>query len=122
LKRQVTDSHGNRWDVWEVNPKDLDRDAYDRRSTGRNQDGTAAGIFAAWTPVDVTALHPELRDGWLCFQLGVERRRFAPTPTRWLELPENVLRVMLDVATPVTRTASPAADSGEATTSSSAQE
>ncbi|HWH50866.1 MAG TPA: hypothetical protein VN651_04945 [Gemmatimonadaceae bacterium] len=122
MKRQITDSHGNRWDVWEVNPKDLDRAAYDRRSTERNRNGLPGGTSASWTPVDITALHPELRDGWLCFQLGVERRRFAPAPPRWLELPDNVLRVMLDVATPVTRTASPAPESGEPSTSGNASE
>ena len=113
MRRQVTDSRGNRWDVWEVDPKDLDRAAYDRRSTERNQEGPRTGAALPWTPVDIATLHPELRDGWLCFQLMAERRRFAPIPPRWVELPENVLRVMLDVATPVTRSASPAVDSAE---------
>jgi hypothetical protein len=122
LKRQVTDSRGNRWDVWEVDPKDLDRVAYDRRSTGRNQDAPRAGPIAPWTPVDVATLHPELRDGWLCFQLDTERRRFAPIPPHWLELPENVLRVMLDVATPVTRSPNRPVDSGETTTPNKATE
>lgn len=113
LRRQVTDSRGNRWDVWDVDPKDLDRAAYDRRSTERNQKGPRTGSAVSWTPVDIATLHPELRDGWLCFQFMAERRRFAPVPPRWIELPESVLRVMLDVATPVTRSASPAEDPGE---------
>ncbi|MGH7622489.1 MAG: hypothetical protein ACREMU_09140, partial [Gemmatimonadaceae bacterium] len=109
MKRQVTDSRGNRWDVWEVDPKDLERVAYDRRSTERDHDGprdAPAAPAAARTPVDIATLHPELRDGWLCFQSGGERRRFAPVPPRWIELPESVLRVMLDVATRVAATAS----------------
>jgi hypothetical protein len=116
LKRQVTDSRGNQWDVWEVDPKDLARVAYDRRSTERSQDAPRAGPAARWTPVDIATLHPELRDGWLCFQFGTERRRFAPIPPHWVELPENVLRVMLDVAAPVTRTANRPAEASETST------
>jgi hypothetical protein len=48
---------------------------------------------------------PLLEDGWLCFQAGAARRRFAPIPPAWFELPDAVLRVMVDIASPVTVTA-----------------
>jgi len=45
-----------------------------------------------------------LQNGWLCFQAGFERRRFAPIPPDWSELPDGVLRVMLEIANPVITT------------------
>jgi hypothetical protein len=106
LNRQIIDNTGTRWDVWEVDPKDLERHSYDRRSMGRDSTTPASAAPVAWTPANVEALHPDLRSGWLCFQSNLGRRRFAPIPARWQELPENVLRVMLDVATPVARAGS----------------
>jgi hypothetical protein len=94
VKRHITDSQGRRWDVWEVDPRDLNRFAYDRRGSGRDE---RVDTLAA-------AVHPELSEGWICFQSGEERRRFAPIPPGWIGLPDSVLRVMLDVATPVART------------------
>ena len=95
MKRTILDSSGRHWEIWAVNPADLGRFIYDRRTFERT-DGTEAAR-------EVPAVHPELRDGWLCFQSAAERRRFAPIPPGWDELPESVLRVMLDVAAPVTR-------------------
>jgi len=53
-------------------------------------------------------LDPALERGWLCFQAGEERRRFAPIPPGWDELPDGVLRVMLDIANRVSVGATPA--------------
>ena len=44
-----------------------------------------------------------LRDGWLTFQCGVERRRLTPIPEGWTSLPDETLRALSTRATPVTR-------------------
>jgi hypothetical protein len=104
VKRQFFDAKGVSWDVWDVSPHDLSRFDYDRRTSSRAR-GDAPRAVAA-------SVYPELREGWLCFQSLHEKRRFAPIPSDWYELPDAVLRVMLDVATPaaaVARSASPPA-------------
>jgi hypothetical protein len=107
-RREIKDERGSVWDVWDVKPGDaVARIAYDRRNTMRDE---AADPAPADDPVDERPRSPmlvtpmlsaELEHGWLCFQSGSERRRFAPIPPNWPELPDGVLRVMLDVASPV---------------------
>ena len=89
--RQFRDASGVRWDVWDVHPKDATPGSYDRRSADRPE----------------AMLDPLLEDGWLCFQTGVERRRFAPIPPNWFDLPDAVLRVMVDISSPVSPTPIP---------------
>lgn len=101
-RRQFRDSHGTEWNVWDVVPDDaLGAFVYDRRGHTRT------------TPIDgigVISLDPALERGWLCFQAGSERRRFAPIPPNWNELPDGVLRVMLDIANRVLTVTPTAAD------------
>lgn len=98
-RRQFRDSNGTQWNVWDVIPDDaLGASMYDRR--GRTRPASAEGV--APIPLD-----PALARGWLCFQAGDERRRFAPIPVKWDELPDGVLRVMLDIASRVSVSASP---------------
>lgn len=92
-RRQFRDEHGGVWDVWDVIPQDaLGGGVYDRRSAGRGQPELRDSP---------PSLQPELEHGWLCFQRNTERRRFAPIPPGWSDLPDGVLRVMLDIASPV---------------------
>ena len=96
-KRQFRDDRSVSWDVWDVLPGDIPGlSTYDRRTETRLAD--AAGEL---TTDDRPFLDSELEQGWLCFQCGPERRRFAPIPLKWFELPDGVLRVMLDIASPV---------------------
>ena len=90
-KRQFNDSSGVSWDVWDVRPSDASRSINDR------------GVPRESSPPEtaILSLDPMLENGWLCFQAGPERRRFAPIPPDWWELPDRVLRVMLDIANPV---------------------
>jgi hypothetical protein len=93
-KRQIKDQNGIAWDVWDVFPKDaLGQSAYDRRNPPRS------GDRASDPPVPMLA--SELAQGWLCFQSGTDRKRFAPIPPQWTDLPDAVLRVMLEIAAPV---------------------
>ena len=85
--RQFTDSAGTVWDVWDVHPTTAARtlanlclEAGDPTDGGRN-------------PVA-----PALADGWLCFSHGVERRRLAPIPSGWTDLPEGDLEHLRDSA------------------------
>jgi hypothetical protein len=100
-KRQFTDEHGVVWVVWDVHPDDLGRMVYDRRTRQRAESPVRA---SADGPDDVASsgrsVDPELQRGWLCFQAGTEKRRFTPIPPQWEELPDSVLRVMLEVAPP----------------------
>ena len=83
--------------MWDVRPEDaLPRTAYDRRNAERAADDAP--------PEPAALVDPLLEDGWLCFQAGVARRRFAPIPPAWFELPDAVLRVMVDIASPVSVT------------------
>ena len=45
---------------------------------------------------------PELRQGWLAFQSGYERRRLAPIPRSWESLDDTALAVLAGQATPLT--------------------
>jgi hypothetical protein len=80
-KRRFTDVRGVKWEVWDVRTSDI--------PTDRGHD-----------PVDIehSRVALELANGWLCFQSGEDRRRFAPVPPAWDELPDGVLRVMLEVS------------------------
>ncbi|HEY7194782.1 MAG TPA: hypothetical protein VH439_13665 [Gemmatimonadales bacterium] len=104
-KRQFHDATGTSWDVWDVRPSDASRSAYDR--------GAGRESSAPETPA--LSLDPVLENGWLCFQAGTERRRFAPIPPNWWELPDGVLRVMLEIANPVPATPVYRRDATEAT-------
>ena len=109
-KRQFRDERALSWDVWDVLPGDIPgRSTYDRRTETRLAD--APGELST---EDRPLLDSELEQGWLCFQRGSERRRFAPIPVKWFELPDGVLRVMLDIASPVgTPVSNPAVPAGE---------
>ena len=93
-KRQFHDATGASWDVWDVRPSDASRSAY-HRDVAREPSTPKTSILS---------LDPLLENGWLCFQAGPERRRFAPIPPAWWELPDGVLRVMLEIANPVATT------------------
>ena len=89
--RHFADGHGLEWDVWDVHPHNIPAPRV-ADANGRSDEGVAHNLAA----------------GWLCFQAGRERRRFAPIPWHWDELPDGVLRVMLDVSDAVPR--APSAD------------
>ena len=100
-KRQFTNEDGVAWVVWDVHPEDLGRTQYDRRALTQPANATLRASGAAHR--DERAVHPELQKGWLCFQSDKEKRRFTPIPVDWHELPDSVLRAMLEVATPAPR-------------------
>jgi len=65
---------------------------------------------AEWVVFDVVPrfsgpVGPALSHGWLCFELGEQRRRFAPIPENWQQLSERDLALVWAQATPVARIA-----------------
>jgi hypothetical protein len=74
--RVFTDSQGVEWRVWSTVPSN-------------------AGSVA-----------PDLREGWLSFDSGTQRRRIGPIPPGWEEISAERLELICRVATP-TRTSDP---------------
>lgn len=95
--REFNDGDGRLWEVWEVRPAAIERrQADDRRRSPRDfADRRAAELQFR--------LLGGLRDGWLTFQCGIERRRLTPIPEGWTSLPDDTLRALSARATPVAR-------------------
>jgi len=69
--RTFADESGRDWEVWEVRP-------------------TYAG-----RTIHSGEIPPVLRDGWLAFRSGYERRRLTPIPLNWEALPPTEVRKLL---------------------------
>lgn len=59
---QFQDESGRNWTAWEV-----------------HLSGTAT-------------IHPNLRDGWIVFESGDDKRRLAPIPVNWTAATKSMLR------------------------------
>lgn len=84
-----------------------------------NDAGIEARAFregeSVWTVMEITSdyldrfgltpnsLVPELRSGWLSFECGEERRRYAPIPPDWHRMIASELQELCRRATPVRR-------------------
>lgn len=94
--RQFVDPEGSTWDVWEVRPAAaeaaLKKVRAQRDPSGSTDWSTGRVVSAA------------LASGWLCFESGAQKRRLAPIPTDWLDVPTSALSELCGMATPVTRT------------------
>ena len=76
--REIRDEAGVEWVVYEV-----------QRAPG--------------LPSSKPDLPEHLRNGWLCFESAIEKRRLTPTPSGWQDLPPQELRKLLGGATLVKR-------------------
>lgn len=77
--RSFRSPDGAAWQVWDVSPGDGPA----RRSTPH--------------------LPQEMRDGWLCFQSGDDKRRLFPVPAAWDAGTDDELWVLCGAAAPVRR-------------------
>jgi hypothetical protein len=68
--REFEDGQGERWRVWDT------------------------------VPARTEGLEDTFRAGWLTFDNGVERRRLAPVPRFWAQLPAERLALLLRIAHP----------------------
>jgi hypothetical protein len=75
--RHFTDERGVRWSVREIIP---------------------ASMISA---PRVALARPAYQSGWLLFECEGEKRRLAPYPPEWRELPEAELETLCDGAHPV---------------------
>lgn len=75
--REFTDGQRREWRVWDVSPEELN-------PRTKDEDYLASLYFT----------------GWLVFETksGTEKRRLYPIPTRWSELPDVELEVLLQKA------------------------
>jgi hypothetical protein len=75
--RDIVDSNGTTWTVFEVKRQgSADRWSYSPR---------------------------EFREGWLCFESDIGKRRLSPPPQRWREFGDDQLVRLLGQAQPVAR-------------------
>jgi hypothetical protein len=95
--REFVDPDGRSWEAWEVRPIAIERRLNeDRRVVPRfGQDRRSAELQFA--------LHGSLREGWLTFQHGDDRRRISPIPNGWTALSEAELIAVLADAVPLRR-------------------
>ena len=94
--RTVNDGDGTEWQIWEVKPVWTERRAADRRSSDSpglppgEERRTNTDRRAAFDPTR-PRISPGLELGWLAFASATERRRIAPAPDGWEELPDEAL-------------------------------
>ena len=97
--RTFLDDLARLWNAWDVIPAWGERRSTERRvgaSTKRTGERRlrerrhARGVRIA--------LPPRLAHGWIAYECGDERRRTAPIPDEWSDLPESGLRELWRVA------------------------
>jgi hypothetical protein len=93
--REFVNVDGRRWEAWEVRPGSIERRLNDdRRGLPRFDEDRRRSEFQF-------RMHESVRDGWLTFQCGDEKRRIMPIPEGWATLPDSALKGLLLRATPV---------------------
>ncbi|HEX6041647.1 hypothetical protein [Longimicrobium sp.] len=105
--RSFRTADGVHWQVWNVVPGRRDterRVGYDRRNpepvfryTGPER---RRGADRRQPP---QFLSPQLASGWLAFECPTEKRRLAPIPQHWEQLPDGELEQLCMAARPVAR-------------------
>jgi hypothetical protein len=95
--REFKDDQDRIWEVWEVRPAVIERrQAEDRRRQPRD--------FGDRRAVELQLkMLGGMRDGWLTFQCGEERRRLAPIPEGWMLLTDETLVALATKASIVVR-------------------
>lgn len=82
--RTVVDADGITWELWEVQPSLVEkRDADSGVPQGESERRQVRSVRMR--------VSPSMREGWLAIRSATERRRIAPIPPGWQELPEAAL-------------------------------
>ena len=105
--RTVLDSDGIEWQIWEVKPVWTERRAADRRSpdsTGQPpaEERRSSSDRRGFDP-SRPRISPGLELGWLAFASPNERRRIAPAPDGWEDMPDEGLVRLCRSAAPCPR-------------------
>jgi len=94
--RVFVDDQEQQWEVWAVLPEVVERRLNaERRTAPRDTPDRRQQIDIRFR------MAPELRQGWLAFQSGHERRRLAPIPDAWETLDDTELAALARRATPL---------------------
>jgi hypothetical protein len=91
--REFTDSQGIQWEVWTVFPEYAER----RRQT---KPGKTPAVDRRARSEFRVQIGSEWANGWLCFKSDTEKRRLAPVPDRWSEMPSEDLERLCRSAKP----------------------
>jgi hypothetical protein len=99
--RTFRDDAARLWNAWDVVPSWGERRAAERRV----EPGAPPAALADRRRVERRkrggiriSLPPRLSRGWIAFECGDERRRVAPIPSGWDQLPESALVELWDSA------------------------
>lgn len=99
--RTFLDDNGRYWQVWESHPHGFERrqgerrhstnswNGEDRRHEDRRQNARTRTVV----------VDSRLANGWLTFESFTEKRRLAPVPPRWDEIPVRELIALWERAT-----------------------
>lgn len=103
--RTFIDSAGHEWQVYDVIPRREERRRYDRRASRRSPDDALAAEALDRREDDERRLSvgrqsglAPVREGWLCFERGEERRRLSPIPESWASRSDAELEQLREVA------------------------
>ena len=92
--RQFLDASGTLWTVWDVHPSRVQHELDLARAARHGQ-------AAPSSPRPILRLDGPFAAGWLCFESGHGKRRLAPIPTGWDQLPVEHLAMLCDTAASV---------------------
>lgn len=97
--RRFADDAGAPWVVREIRPRFAERRIRDRRRPGSTPIGTVGFERRTEERRHVAAVRASVRAGyergWLTFESGDSKCRFAPIPPNWWLLPDRELRKLL---------------------------
>jgi hypothetical protein len=96
--REFRDREGTPWEVWEVRPSAVERRLNEDRRRENREHADRRELPEAHIPMP-----PKLRDGWLVFQCGDQKRRLAPIPMSWTLLSDEGLEKLAGKAQPLDR-------------------
>ena len=106
--RTFLDSKGVEWHAWDVLPKAVERRVAERRVFEENlsfpdrRQAQRRQLDGCGTPIT-----SGLREGWLCFDAGEDRRRLSPIPADWEDCASRMLERYCLLAIPARFSAPP---------------
>jgi hypothetical protein len=102
--RTFVDDRGHYWQVWDSHPQVYERRQNDRRKLQIVRKGPERRVADRRSARQTrTQLEGPLANGWLTFESFREKRRIAPIPAHWEELPNSELIALCARANPVAR-------------------
>ncbi len=103
--RTFLDDNGRYWQVWESQPHGFERRRGERRRSVLDWPGPDRRLEERRQNVRNRSVLADtgLAQGWLTFESFTEKRRLAPVPAHWDEMPVRDLIALWERANPVSR-------------------